>query len=140
METMLLKEPNITPNEKVLKNALGKSYAAYVEFINTITGEHFDLTTEWRYYNDGKAWLCKAQYKKKTVCWISVWDNYFKTGFYFTDKNCPGIAALDICEEIKKNFRDAKHIGKLIPLGISIKQQKQLKDVFKIVEFKKGLK
>ncbi|PKP08994.1 MAG: hypothetical protein CVU09_13085 [Bacteroidetes bacterium HGW-Bacteroidetes-4] len=37
---------------------------------------------QWRYYNDGKAWLCKVSYKKKTVFWLSVWEAYFKVAFY----------------------------------------------------------
>jgi hypothetical protein len=85
METMVLKQPSISPTKKVLENALGKSYAAYEELVNTITGD--GLTSQWKYYNDGKAWLCKVQYKNKTVFWLSVWDRYFKMGFYFTEKN-----------------------------------------------------
>ena len=140
MEMMTLKEPTVSPTKKVLEDALGKTYPVYEELINTISGKNFGLATEWRYYNDGKAWLCKVQYKKKTVCWISAWNHYFKTGFYFTDKNCSGIAELDISDEIKKTFNSARHIGKLIPLGIDVSQKKQLKDVLKIIEYKKGLK
>jgi hypothetical protein len=140
METMVLKEPKITPTKKVLEQALGKSYPSYEELINTITNENFGMTTEWRYYNDGKAWLCKAQYKKKTVCWISVWDNYFKTSFYFTEKNSGGIDKLDIDEGVKNNFKSAKHFGNLIPLVFHITQKKQLKEVLKVIEYKKGLR
>ena len=116
MEAPLLKDPAISPTKKVLENVLGKSYAAYEELINTIQADN--LLPSWNYYNDGKAWLCKVQFKKKTIFWLSVWDKYFKMGFYFTEKNCKGIFEMEIDEGIKKDFKEHKPVGKLLPLGL----------------------
>jgi len=137
---MALKEPTISPSTKVLHEVLGKSYAAYEELIDTITSKSFGITIEWRYYNDGKAWHCKAQHNKKTVCWLSAWDQYFKAGFYFTEKTAAGVFQLGIDEATKTEFATAKHIGKLIPLVIRVTNKKQLKDVLTVIEYKKGLK
>jgi hypothetical protein len=138
METMPLREPTVSPSPEVLEVVLGKAYPAYDELIDTLTTMEFGMTIEWRYYNDGKAWLCKAQYNKKTVCWLSAWNQYFKVAFYFTEKTSPRIFELEIDEEIKNNFRNNKHIGKLIPLVIKVSQKKQLRDVLKIIEYKKS--
>jgi hypothetical protein len=140
MDAPLLNDPAISPTKKVLETVLGKSYPAYEELINTIETEKYALTPLWNYYNDGKAWLCKVQFKKKTVFWLSVWDKYFKMGFYFTEKNCKGIFEMDINENIKKEFKENKPIGKLFPLGLSIHKKAQLKDALKIIEYKKNLK
>lgn len=140
METMVLKEPGISPTKKVLENALGKTYQVYEELMDTISGKAYGLIPQWHYYNDGKAWLCKVQYKKKTVFWLSVWDKYFKMGFYFTEKNSKGIFDLDIDENIKKEFQKNKPIGKLFPLTLSIDKKSQLKDAVKIVEYKNSLR
>jgi hypothetical protein len=140
METMVLKEPKVAPTKKVLENALGKTYEVYEELMDTITGKSYELIPEWHYYNDGKAWLCKVQYKKKTVFWLSVWDHYFKMAFYFTEKNSKGIFELDINENIKKSFAEHKPFGKMLPLVLPINKKSQLKDALKIVEYKKRLK
>ena len=140
METLALKDPTISPTKKVLESVLGKSYSAYEELMNTIESKNYSLTPLWNYYNDGKAWLCKVQFKKKTVFWLSVWDKYFKMGFYFTEKNCKGIFEMDIDDSIKKEFKEHKPIGKLLPLGLRINKKTQLKDALKIVEYKKSLK
>lgn len=140
METIALKEPTISPSTKVLQTVLGKAYPAYEELIDTITSKNYDMTVEWRYYNDGKAWHCKVQHKKKTVFWLAAYDQYFRTAFYFTERACAGISDLDIDEAIKNEFKNVKHIGKLIPLVIRISQKKQLRDVLTLVEYKKGLK
>ena len=140
METTLLKDPAVRPTTEVLNKLLGKAFPAFDTLMTTITGPEFELDPQWKYYNDGKAWLCKVQYRKKTVFWLSVWDKYFKTGFYFTEKNLGGIHELPIDEKIKEDFKGSKHIGNLIPLVISVTKKSQLNDVLEIIEYKKNLK
>jgi hypothetical protein len=140
MESMKLKDPQILPGKLVLEEALTDSYPAFEELMEIVTSENFGLIADWNYYNDGKAWLLKVSFKKKTVFWLSVWDNYFKTAFYFTEKNCNGIFELDIDDEIKKNFKTQQPIGKLLPLVIEIKQKDQLFDLLKIIDYKRKLK
>ena len=140
MEKPLLREQEIIPTEEVLKNVLGESYSAFEELINTITTPEFGLIPEWNYYKDGKSWLCKVCYKKKTVFWLSAWDKFFKITFFFTEKHLEGIASLDIEENIKDDFGKVKPVGRLLPLLISINKTEQLSDALKIIEFKKRLK
>ncbi len=140
METILLKDKQVVPDDKVLKTALGESYTAYDELIKTVTAGESGLSPQWNYYNDGKAWLCKVVYKKKTVFWLSVWEGYFKAAFYFTETNCDAIEGLEIAPEIKQSFRSATHIGKLIPLVISVRSSIQLPDLLRIIAYKKSLK
>ena len=139
-ETILLREKEIEPTTGVLENALGKElYLIYQELIKTFTDE-FSLDPQWKFYKDGNAWLCKVVYKKKTILWLSIWENYIKTGFYFTDKTAIGVLELDIDNKIKEVFEVAKPIGKLIPLTIDINQQKQIKDLKEVIKYKIALK
>jgi hypothetical protein len=140
MEKTLLDDPQIFPSKDVLKNALKDSYSVYEEFIGIIADAKFGLVPEWNYYRDGKSWLCKVCYKKKTVFWLSVYDEYFKTGFYFSEKHIPAIAELDIDNSIKEDFSSRKPVGRLLPLGITISRKVQIKDVLTIIAFKKTLK
>lgn len=140
METqMLLRNANIYPTDEVLEDVLGEIYRVLEMFLKTITSEAYGLTIEWRYYNDGKAWLGKIQHKKKTILWLSVWEGFFKTSFYFTEKHIEAIEALDIAESIKENFCKAKPSGRLIPLIIDIHSGHQLDDVLMVVRFKKSI-
>lgn len=138
METPLLNDLQVPPSKEVLEDVLGKSYPVFNELMEIITDPKYNLVPQWNYYKDGKAWLCKVQYKKKTVFWLSVWDKYFKTGFYFTEKNRLDIAALDIDEKIKVDFNSRKPIGKLLPLAINIGLKEQIKDAIKVIEYKKS--
>ena len=141
MEKQLLRDPDILPSADVLKNALGgDTHAVHESFISTITGADYGLIFEWKYYNDGKSWLCKVSHKKKTILWLSVWEGHFKTTFFFNEKNLEGIAELDISEKIKEGFCNTKPIGRLLPMVFSIIQKEQLDDLLKVVTFKKSLK
>ncbi len=139
-ETILLQEKEIEPTDKVLENVLGKELFNIYQKIIEIFADEFSLEPQWRFYNDGKAWLCKVAYKKKTILWLSVWAGYIKTGFYFTEKTGSGVLELDIDHKIKAEFEATKPIGKLIPLVIDIDQEHQIKDLKEVVRYKKGLK
>ncbi|MBP1637771.1 MAG: hypothetical protein H6Q18_560 [Bacteroidetes bacterium] len=137
MDAPLLKNQDEFPTKEIIENVLGKStYLIYEELINIITDNDLGLLPEWRYYNDGKLWLCKVQKKKKTVFWLSIWNGFFKTTFYFTEKNSSGIGELDIDKQIKDDFWQNTNIGKLLPLTISISKGEQLSDVLQLIQYK----
>lgn len=140
METQLLREENPFPDADVLRVKLGDIYDVYEGFVAAITKEPYSLQMDWNYYKDGKSWLCKITFRKKTVIWLSVWDDCFKVSFFFTEKTKSGIAELNIEQSIKESFSKSKNIGKLIPLVISIRGKSQVDDILKIIEFKKSIK
>ncbi|MFV0537523.1 MAG: DUF3788 family protein [Dysgonomonas sp.] len=72
--------------------------------------------------------------------YLSVWDGYFKTSFFFTAKNCLAVGDLDIESRIKEEFAQVKATGKLLPLILDIRKKEQLSDLLKIIEYKKSLK
>ena len=111
MDTQLLRNKELYPTEEVLQKVLMDSIQAYNQLVTTIAELQAEMI--WRYYNDGKSWLCKVQHKNKTIFWLSVWDGYFKTTFYFTEKNCQGIELLDIDQTIRNEFRNNKRIRKI---------------------------
>jgi hypothetical protein len=140
METILLREPEIFPTKDVLRSVLGDCVSVLNELTETVTKPEFALSVEWNYYNDGKAWLCKVVYKKKTVFWLSVWDGYFKVTFYFNRNNYSGVFDLDIPEKVKADFSGNIGSGKFIPLVIKVTGRDQIEEIVKLVEFKKKLK
>ena len=139
-QTLPLRDEGKEPTDKVLEHVLGKElFAVYQELMYLIKNE-LELDPQWRFYKDGKAWLCKIVYKKKTILWLSIWENLLKTSFYFTDKTRMGVLELDIDGKIKKSFSEADSIGRLIPLIVDIELKDQLNDLRTIVEYKKELK
>jgi len=132
MEKQLLIEQEIFPSKEVLKAVLGNVYNVYEE-LETLLAQD-GIIFEWHYYKDSKSWLCKVAYKKKTIFWLSVWDGFFKTSFFFLERHLEGIAALEIPEN---SYVMEKEWGKMIPFIFSISKCEQLTDLIKMVNFKK---
>ena len=89
MPVQLLTEEAVFPSDDILQIALGSLYPAYQSLCGSLADAQ--IAMEWRYYNDGKSWLCKCTNKKKTVFWLSVWEGYFQAGFFFTEKTRDGV-------------------------------------------------
>lgn len=136
----LLKDKDAGVGDDVLKTSLGDIYPAFEKMMTIACSEEFGLTPQWNWYNDGKAWLCKMCYKKKTIFWVSVWDNCFAAGFYFADRLSQEVAALPISREIIDSFLSAKTFGKLRPMTFEVDNESQLADLFKVADYKKSVK
>jgi len=135
----LLRDPKVKPDEKLLRSVLGnESYALYSRVLFEIGSMGAEF--QWNYYKDGKSWLCKVVMKKKTLFWLSVWDGYFKAGFYFTEKHVEPILALGIDTRLKECFATAKPIGKLIPLTLNVDSNAKIDDLIVVAQFKSSLK
>ncbi|HNZ71178.1 MAG TPA: DUF3788 family protein [Prolixibacteraceae bacterium] len=140
MEIIQLRDPNVLPDNEIIRGFLGNSFKAFSSLMDTLSSPEWGIVANWNYYNDGKAWLCKMVHKKKTVFWLSVWDGCFKTSFYFTEKNCTGLFDLGINEDIIEDFNKNKPIGKLLPLVFEIRNEEQLYDLIKVIGYKKSIK
>ncbi|MDZ4389903.1 MAG: DUF3788 family protein [Gemmatimonadales bacterium] len=140
MERPLLNDKNEFPDDQVLAKHLGKAKSAWDALTAGVAAKFPEASLEWRYYNDGNAWLCKLTRKKKTVCWISVWDKSFRISFYFTAKSDKDIENLEISPDAKDSYCTKEPTGKLKPFTIEVRTQKALKDVFVLAKYKSGLK
>jgi len=140
MERPSLSNESEYPTDEVLAKHLGKAKPAWDTFAAGIKAEYGEAALEWRYYHDGKAWLCKVVHRKKTVCWVSIWERCFKVAFYFTEKNDRDIEALPIPSALKAEYRAHAPIGKLKPLVVAVKTRKSVEPVFVVATYKSGLK
>lgn len=136
MEGPLLRDEAEYPSDDVLARYLGKAKAAWDAFTARLAGEFPDASLEWRFYRDGKSWLCKVVRKKKTVCWVSIRDKAFRTTFYFTARSDQEIDRLPIARESRNAYRAQSSSGKLKPITIEVSSRKALADVFILFAYK----
>ena len=134
INTIELNDENEYPDEVVLQGILGKSYPAYLELLGLF--QRHELEYLWRYYKDGKAWLCKVQKKKKTIVWMSAWNGYMQASIYFPIRRMDDVFELDISEEIKGKFRNTKNVGKSKPCIFEIRNPEILNDFDKVMRYK----
>ncbi|MEZ4996178.1 MAG: DUF3788 family protein [Bacteroidales bacterium] len=140
MDKIMLTDPGMPPSPQLLARILGGSYPVYEEMIGSVTGPDCGLEPQWRFYNDGKAWLCKMVFKKKTIFWLSVWDGFFKAGFYFVERHLQGIRELDIDPDIKEAMENARPFGTMYPVTLEMRRKEQITDLLRLIEYKKKVK
>jgi len=145
----LLREPNIIPTTKIIAKALGSANNAYAKFTKQL--QSHNIQTNWRYYNDGKAWLGKGLYKwtstrgtakETTAFWLSIWDGFFKITIYIPEKYRADALNLSLNNEMRKIIEDAKQIGKLkfFPLTFDLCSDILFDEIFTLIDFRKTLK
>lgn len=148
MAQQLLRDGNITPTAEIIAEALGAANIVYLKFIEDLKKLNISLM-DWRYYNDGKAWLSKGEYKwttargtlkVKPVFWLSIWENSFRVSYFFSEKTRDALLSLPISagrKEIIKNTEATGKTNKSIAVIFEITDEFQLDDLYVIAEFRK---
>ncbi|HNW30044.1 MAG TPA: DUF3788 family protein [Spirochaetota bacterium] len=145
----LLRNPDIQPSGDVIAKALGESNSAYIKFINELASH--DIHLEWRYYNDGKAWLAKGLFKwtgvrggqnETTVFWLSIWDGFFKVSIFVPEKARTDALSLPLDNEVKLIISASQQMGKLkyFPIVFDLSSDEMFESVFLLADFRKSIK
>lgn len=149
-DVQLLRNPDIEPNESVLRGCLLNAYPIYVQFLDELSLHEINLV--WRYYPDGKAWLAKGVYqwigkrgsqKEKTIFWSSIWNGFFKIVIYIPEDRREDLINLSIDEKLKKSISEIRRMGdtfRTLPIVFDVHSNELFDSMFKIIDFKKELK
>lgn len=100
--------PGIMPTEELLKEVLGEKYGWFWEIIQQVHDKHKQVTVNWKYYNDGKQWLFRMLYRKKTIFWILVLPGTFRITFYFSGKSESSVLSANLPESVKKAYTETR--------------------------------
>jgi len=143
-----LRDPDIRPTSEIIAQGLGAAYKTYVKFVKEL--ERYDISLmDWRFYNDGKSWLSKGEYKwttprgankVKPIFWLSIWRDFFRVSFFFSASVQAELQDLPISRDKKELIMNAKPMGKtmrFVPVVMDIKTERQLSDVYTITQFRK---
>jgi len=147
-EQQLLRDPDIEPTSEIIAEGLGAASEAYSVFVSEL-GEYGITLMDWRFYNDGKAWLSKGEHKwttprgakkVKPIFWLSIWEGFFRIAFFFSSGVRAELQDLEISQEAKDIIQNAKPMGKtmrFIPVVIDVKNSRQLSDVYVLSLYRK---
>lgn len=129
-----LTDESIFPDDQVLKTLLARSYNAYGELLKLY--DLYKLKYTWRYYKDGKAWLCKVQSKSRTIVWMSAWRGYMQATIYFPEKHLDNLYRLGLSTKTMDRIRATKNVGKSKPCIFEVRNKTVLRDFEKVMLFK----
>lgn len=140
MSQSVLTDKDEFPTEEVIFSHIGKSKALWQTVFEHLRANHPDLNEEWRYYKDGKSWLMKVTRKSKTIFWLSIIKDAFRTTFYFTDRAEEAITKSPISDELKQQFLNGKRYNKIRGLTITFRDEKDVEYFKSVVPLKLTIK
>lgn len=129
-----LNDPDVFPDTTVLSRMLGPAKAVWDTFMEMLQENDPQIAAEWRYYNDGKSWLCKVVQRKTTICWVAVWDKYFSVAAYLNTKAEPLVRASSLHRAVKDSFLQSDK--KLRAITIEVRNKPDLEAVRELIGLK----
>jgi hypothetical protein len=139
-EIINFSDRNVIPTDEYVFSLLGARKELWQKVIKAALENYPGAAGGWNYYNDGKQWLYKMVFKKKTLFWARVEDDSFRITFYFGDKAEPLIAASDLPLSMKEGFKTAKKYGAIRPISFIVNEHSDVEIVIKLMEIKNKLK
>jgi hypothetical protein len=140
IEVLILSDKEIIPTDEYVYSVLGEKKIFWQDLMKYLSENHKDFIGSWNYYNDGKQWLFKMVWKKKTIFWAGILKDTFRISFYFGDKAESKIFESDLPQTVKDNFITAKRYGKIRAISTKIYSLSDIEVIKKLVTLKIKIK
>jgi hypothetical protein len=138
-EDILLTDKTVYPTDEIIFSNIGGKKIYWQQIMNYMAANYKDSEGVWNFYNDGKRWLYKMVYKKKTFFWAAVLDGTFRITFYFGAKAEPIIEESDLPQKMKDEFKTAKSYGLIRGISFLINDSEDVDNVLKLIAIKHKL-
>jgi hypothetical protein len=139
-ENLLLTDKQIYPTDELIFSIIGDKKIFWQTIMNHMSNNFRDSLGQWNFYNDGKRWLFKMVYKKKTIFWAGIITDTFRITFYLGNKAEAIIENSDLPQGIKEEFKTAKKYGLIRPVTFIVNDQTTVDNVLKMISIKSKIK
>lgn len=139
-ETLVLSDPAVFPTDDVVFSQLRGEKNKWSAINDYMAEKYTGSAGEWRYYNDGKQWLYKMQYKKKTVFWIGIVEGAFRITFYFGGKAEQAIVKSNLPDDAKDQYLNGERYGNIRAITFRSTDIKDISVIHNAIDLKISLK
>jgi hypothetical protein len=139
-ENLLLTDKQIYPTDELIFSIIGDKKIFWQTIMSHMSNDYRDSLGQWNFYNDGKRWLFKMVYKKKTIFWAGIITDTFRITFYLGNKAEAIIENSDLPQGIKEEFKTAKKYGLIRPVTFIVNDQTAVDNVLKMIAIKSKIK
>jgi len=138
-DPILLTDKNVHPTDDYIFSIIGEKKVLWQNIMGHMSSVYENSSGQWNFYNDGKRWLFKMVYKKKTIFWAAILAGTFRITFYFGNKAESVIANSDLPEKIKEEFKTAKRYGLIRPVTFIVNENADVENILKLIAIKSKL-
>jgi hypothetical protein len=139
-ENLLLTDKQIYPTDELIFSIIGDKKIFWQTIMNHMSNNYRESLGQWNFYNDGKRWLFKMVYKKKTIFWAGIIIDTFRITFYLGNKAEAIIENSDLPQGIKEEFKTAKKYGSIRPVTFIVNDLTAVDNVLKMISIKSKIK
>jgi len=140
MEPIVLLDKMVRPTDEIVFSIIGDKSILWQEIRTYLCEHHTDITEEWNFYNDGKAWLFRTLKKKKTIFWIGVLKDTFRVSFWLGERAESMIELSELPDYLKEEYRNARRYKIGRSLSITMSNQEDVINVIRLIDIKIRLK
>jgi hypothetical protein len=139
-ENLMLTNSLVYPTEEIIFSIIGEKKKYWKAIMLYMSEIYIGSAGEWNFYNDGKRWLFKMVYRKKTVFWSGIIKDSFRVTFYLGNKADSVIENSELPDSIKSEFKTAKRYGLIRPLTFIVNSHDDYENILKLIDIKIQLK
>jgi hypothetical protein len=136
LDPILFTDRNVYPTDDYIFSIIGEKKIFWQSIMNHMSSVYKDSEGQWNFYNDGKRWLFKMVYKKKTIFWAAILSGSFRITFYFGNKAENVIENSDLPGNIKEEFKTAKRYGLIRPVTLIVNDNADVDNILKLISIK----
>jgi len=136
----MFSDKEVKPTEELIFSIIKEKKNLWHELMNHVHENYPASSGDWHYYNDGKQWLFKLVLKKKTLFWLSLFEETFRVTFYFGDKALPVIEESDLPQSIKNDFKTGKKYGAIRGITVLVNDKSDVANIQKLIDIKSKMK
>ena len=126
----------VTPDDKMVAEALNDTYSLWVELQDHIQENYPNITKEWKHYGKASGWTQKVISGKRNLLFFIPQNGCFRIRIVLGDKAASCAEASEFPDEIKDSIRNAIPYAEGRSLDLDISNQAQLGVVKRLLEIK----
>jgi hypothetical protein len=139
-EILMLTNSLVHPTDEIIFSIIGEKQEYWKAIMIYMEEMYIGSAGEWNFYNDGKRWLFKMVYRKKTIFWAGILKGTFRVTFYLGNKAEEIIDKSELPSSVKEEFRTAKRYGLIRPLTFVVNNHDDYENILKVIDIKSKLK
>jgi hypothetical protein len=136
METSIFTDKTKTPDNAMLREALGDLHTAWMKIRDYVFEVYPKSTEEWNSPGPKYGWSFRIKDKKRAIIYLLPREKYFLVAFVFGEKATTDALASDIASEIKGIIESARVYAEGRGFRIEVRDREILDDIKKLIDIK----
>jgi hypothetical protein len=136
MEPSIFTDKIKTPDDFMLREALGELYSAWMEIRDYVFRVYPKATEEWNFPGRNYGWSFRIKDKKRAIIYLLPRDKYFLVAFVFGAKATEEALTSGIKNDIKITIESAKVYAEGRGFRIEVRNDAISEDIKTLIDIK----